>query len=63
MVAGTGVALAAPDDDLAKPEVIGVNITHANQKLKGGKGRVACKMNQGLRMCSVNITRSSKKAI
>eukprot|EP00973_Karenia_brevis_P031208 4306543-Karenia_brevis.AAC.1 len=63
MVAGTGVALTAPGDDLAKPEVAGAQITHTNQKPLGGEGRVTSKMNQGLRVCSAHITSSSEKAI
>eukprot|EP00973_Karenia_brevis_P064204 8921579-Karenia_brevis.AAC.1 len=38
MVAGTCVALIAPVDDLAKPEVTGMQIAHTNQKPRGGRG-------------------------
>eukprot|EP00973_Karenia_brevis_P023398 3220675-Karenia_brevis.AAC.1 len=55
MVSGTGVAMADPVD-LAQPEVYGVNITHTNQKPRGIQGRDTKKMNQGLRICGVNIT-------
>eukprot|EP00973_Karenia_brevis_P095403 12427155-Karenia_brevis.AAC.1 len=61
MVAGTGAGLPATANALAQPEVTGVQITHTNKKSKGGEGRVTNKMNQGRRMCIVNITSSSKK--
>eukprot|EP00973_Karenia_brevis_P027150 3744359-Karenia_brevis.AAC.1 len=63
MVAGTGAGLPATAESLAKPEVTGLQITHTKQKSKGGEGRATLKMNQGLRMCSVNITSIFKKAI
>eukprot|EP00973_Karenia_brevis_P078168 10855654-Karenia_brevis.AAC.1 len=63
MVAGTDGALSEPADHLAKPEVTGMQITHTNQKPLGGGNRAANKKNKGLRMCSVHITSSFKKAM
>eukprot|EP00973_Karenia_brevis_P052183 7250952-Karenia_brevis.AAC.1 len=58
MVSGAD-ELAAP---VAQPQVYGATLTHTSQKPRGRQYRETKKMNKGLRICSVNITSSSKKA-
>eukprot|EP00973_Karenia_brevis_P068222 9492708-Karenia_brevis.AAC.1 len=64
MVSGTGGAASGSIGIMTQSQASGLLIPDPNQGPLGeGKGRKSYKKNKGLRMCSVNITSSSKKAI